>query len=585
MPGLFDALNGALADAAKAGAAAVQACLAAIDELTPKSPFVVINPPKIVLVRKNYQAEGDRLRVHISATAGFAGTGTLSAPANIRLFDEHGVAVPLPYANIPGAQLSAGIALFVEAVAPSAAMGDVTLTLTLAGGPAPLQANPASDSMSCVELTLHLCHYKPVPGGPDEAPLAGDTRVTTGRNIHLQTENRYAGRALLVIRQAVPAAYAGNVVLRSASARLRIFDGADEVPAAGQVALAMPLATANSAIPAAGRRLWVEGAAASADLRDAGLQLEISDLPLHEGDRANLTVLKTRIDLCQSRSTVGQVSPPVADADKMATGRYLHVQDTAEHHGRARVVVHPVEPAAFAGDVNVVVWDATANSAAAPRVRLFAAELPSAAVALAQPHPVSCPAGIPAPAGLALWAEGASVSAALRDTQLRIKVSDAEGWGDEAAITVCQFSRLGVTIPATASPSTRTGFPGHVGHTFELANPAAGPNDFEDEYLINQPIVLIENSILPASRVGLSVVVTPVGVPVRWHALRDRRPAPDGDHASIIALASNREAPSLETAGESLTNKLMADAVGSFHVCAYVDCNGSNALDYMDAAG
>jgi hypothetical protein len=29
----------------------------------------------------------------------------------------------------------------------------------------------------------------------------------------------------------------------------------------------------------------------------------------------------------------------------------------------------------------------------------------------------------------------------------------------------------------------------------------------------------------------------------------------------------------------------MADAVGSFHVCAYVDCNGSNALDYMDAAG
>ena len=585
MPDLFDSLAAALADAVNAGGAAVQECLAAVDALTPKAPLIAINAPKIVLVRKAYQAEGDRLRVNISASAGFAGTGTLTAPANIRLFDAQGVALPLPYANIPGAQLSAGIVLLVEATAPSAAMGDVALTLTLAGGPAPLEANPATDHMSCVELKLQLCHYKPVAGGADPAPLAGETRVDTGRNIHLQTDNHYAGRVLLVVRQAEPAAYAGDVVLRSASGRLRIFGGADEVSAAGQVALAMPLATPNSTIPAAGRRLWVEGASVSAALRDAGLQLEISDLPLHEGDRANLTVLKTVIDLCQSRTTVAQVTVPIAAAGKMSSGRYLHVQDPGNHHGRARVILHPVEPAPFAGDVDVVVWDATANSAAAPRVRLFADELPGAAAALALPHPVTCPAGIPAPGGLALWAEGASVSAALRDTQLRVKVSDAEGWGDAAAITVCQFSELGVQIPSTPSTSARATFPAPAIHTYKLASPAPGANDFDDDYATNAPIVLIENSILASDQVRLSVVVAPVGVPVRWHALRDRRPAPQGDHADIIALAANREAPTLESAGETLTNGLLADAVGSFHVCAFVDCNGSNVLDYMDRAG
>jgi hypothetical protein len=579
MPGFLQAAGNAIANA---GNAVVQACQG--NPLAPKSPSVVIHAPKIVLCRKTYQNEGDRLRVRIGATGGFAGTGTLTGPASIRLFDAHGTAVPLPYANIPGADLSGGITLFIEGVTPSAAMADIALTLTLAGGPAPLAANPATDNMTCVELTLELCAYKPQTGGADPAPMGGDTRVTAGRNIHVQTDRLYAGRALLIVRQAVPAAYAGNVVLREKSGRLRVFDYASEIAAAGQVKQPLPLSTANGAIPAAGLKLWVEGAKVSDGLLDAVFQLEISDLPRQEGDCAKLTVIKTKLHLCQSRRSLNEVTDPIKGDKKMTTGRYLHVQDAGNHHGRARVLIRQVKPVAYAGTVNVVVWDATADSDAAPRARLFAAELPGGAGALAQPHPLVCPAAVPA-AGLELWAEGATVSAALVDTQLRIKVADAEGWGDKAALTVCQLSNMVADIPATGSPVARAGMAAPARHNWTIANPAPGQNDFDEDYVTNPPLVLMENSIRNSDRIMLSVVVAPVGVPVRWRALRDRRPAPNGDHRDVIGLTFNKEQPSLETSGEGLTNRLLADAVGSFHVCAYIDCNGSHAFHYMTDAG
>jgi hypothetical protein len=91
-------------------------------------------------------------------------------------------------------------------------MNDVTLTLTIAGGDKPIVNNPATDTLTCVELQLDLCQYKPKPADPDPVPLSDAAKIATGRNIHLQDERKYAGRCLLIVRQARPAAYPGNAV-------------------------------------------------------------------------------------------------------------------------------------------------------------------------------------------------------------------------------------------------------------------------------------------------------------------------------------------------------------------------------------
>jgi hypothetical protein len=93
-------------------------------------------------------------------------------------------------------------------------------------------------------------------------------------------------------------------------------------------------------------------------------------------------------------------------------------------------------------------------------------------------------------------------------------------------------------------------------------------------------------SILPADPVIMSVQVKPPNVPVSWMAHRDTRPAPKGDNPLIKSSLSPapRDTPTLtQVAGHPLSARLLCDSVGSFHVCAYVDCNGNNLHDFNDA--
>ena len=84
-----------------------------------------------------------------------------------------------------------------------------------------------------------------------------------------------------------------------------------------------------------------------------------------------------------------------------------------------------VKPKTFSGKLEVTSWDATAKSAANPRLKLYAAELPGGG-AHANPHPLNFPGDFPAKGEAELWAEGGTVSAALRDTELRLKVDTSE---------------------------------------------------------------------------------------------------------------------------------------------------------------
>jgi hypothetical protein len=532
-----------------------------------------------------------RIAVRLGASRRFGGKGTLShnAAGGLLVYDaaEAGTLLAMPH-DIPGGTLAGGVTVYVQGATPSARMNDTTLTLALTTAE-PKNNDPATDRLTRIELHLDLCAYKPTPGGADPAPLPANQRINPGRTLHVQTERRIAGRLMMIVRRTTPANYTGSVILKSLNDRVRPYAYAQEVPPLPpqppDVKQPAPLTTANQSIdPALGLRLWVEGRKSSAALRDTGFTVEISDLPHREGDRAQITVVETQVDACQSRTKAGQTPPVVAKKDKMGSGRFLHVQDAGNHHGRARVVVQRVQPATYAGNLELTIWDRTASSAANPRARLFAAEAPGGA-AFANPYPLAFPGGFPAGNEAEFWVGGAVVSGALRDTELRLKVHDAEGWADQAALTVCQFSALTADIPSTPAMTNRAGNSPVARHTYSIAAPAAGQNDFDEDYATNAPLVLIENAIRSADQVNLSVTVAPPLVPVRWAVIRDRRTAPNGDHADVIGLSGNKEAPTVAVHGIGLTNRMLADAVGSFHICPFVDCNGSGHFDFMEKNG
>src|SRR5262249_30476384 len=85
--------------------------------------------------------------------------------------------------------------------------------------------------------------------------------------------------------------------------------------------------------------------------------------------------------------------------------------------------------------------------------------------------------------------------------------------------------------------------------------------------------------------VSLSVQAEPAGVPITWSIQRDTRPAPDGDHADVVALSPS-PLPTLTPDGaDPLKATLLTGAVGSFHIRPFVDCNGNGTFQGDDAGG
>jgi hypothetical protein len=526
------------------------------------SPVIAIAAPKIVLVKKAYQKKGHRLAVRLGTSCAFTGTGTLSASpgGQVKLFDSKGAPLALPLTNIAGASLSKGMTVYVEGVTPSGGMNTTKLSLSLAGGDKTIVNSPATDSLTCVEVTVDLGQYKPTPGGADPATV-GD-KIGAGRNLHVQTKDLFAGRALLIVRKAQPAAYTGELVLKSQDGRVRTFAYAgNEVAKAGQAPEASPFKTPNPGIDAAkGHRLWVEGVKASDKPLDTGFTLGISDLPGVEGDRANITAVEAVLKVHQSRRKPDKDPDPIAPANKLNPGRFVHLQDAGNNHGRARILVPQVKPKTFAGKLELVAWDVAADSAAGPRLALFAAEAPGGA-ALANPH-VFAHSTVPEK-GLELWAQGHKVSGALRDTQLRLRVSDAEGSADRAGFTVAQFTKITATVQPTPTLNAANG----AAMTPAVGAPATHTHtstSYSEDFATNIPLVLMRNS---QPNVALVLTAAPAGLPIAWDAPRNPL-----DHAK---LGSAKETPTLTPAANVYNAALNTNNKGSFRIRPYIDCNGS----------
>lgn len=320
----------------------------------------------------------------------------------------------------------------------------------------------------------------------------------------------------------------------------------------------------------AGVTLFAEGVRASGAMNDVRVVLSLAGGSKPTGPDAvgNLTAVELTVDIHQSRTDAAVAPAALSQADKVAAGRFVHLQ-FGDKHGRAMVTVRKARPHVFNGDLELRALDA--------RVKLFDAERGGAEVPL--PHTLANgPIPVAPDDGVTFWLEGAAVSGALRDTGLKLGLAGVDPEGDLARATVVRLRSLRTHIPATQPHTARMGNGPAARHTHTQAvAPAEG--DYDRDFVANPPLVLVHGSLRAASPARLSVRVDPVGVPLRWDVHRDDRPAPDGDDAAVIA-ASPAAAPTLAQDGaDPRKATLVADAVGSFHVRAFVDCNGSGRFD------
>jgi hypothetical protein len=292
--------------------------------ITP-SPALPASGAIVVLVRKKHTTP-KRWKINVKSDAVFGGIGVLKtggASGAVKVFKSATGNDELPFSGgeiqFP-AFAPTGVDLFIEASAATTKVADLTLTLELRGGTKKIQP-PVTLKVTCVELTLDLCQSR-TSSTTDPTPLSADDKFDKGRFIHRQFGTKH-GRAMLIVRKAKPDDFADPLVLNAtvtgSATRPRLFAEADEVPAAGQTALAFPHEVTG--IAAAGKKFFVEGDGVSGALTDITLQIGVKDID-NDGDRARVTVVQftdlsadipsTPANQTRNRSNGGASNSPVA---------------------------------------------------------------------------------------------------------------------------------------------------------------------------------------------------------------------------------------------------------------------------------
>ncbi len=318
--------------------------------------------------------------------------------------------------------------------------------------------------------------------------------------------------------------------------------------------------------------VFVEAAEASDSVGDVEFELALKskaqwEVAQRDSQKNTITCVDITLDICQSRTKKDSDPEPLSEDDKTKIGRFIHEQDTSDHHGRALLIVRKVLPEKFNGKLVL-------DGVNAANIELFSNERPKAGeAATTLPHDFDLKTE--KNEDKKFWVQGKTVSSALRDISLSLRLKNqTDADGDKVVVTVCKFSKLKADIPSTPPVNVRAANAA-ARHKYEITGGAADHWDFDDSK--NRALVLIENSILPADPINMSVEVSPSGVPVSWDTPRDTRPAPDGDHNDVASLSGN---PTItRDSGNQLKATLQADGVGTFHIGAFVDTNGANKFE------
>jgi outer membrane protein OmpA-like peptidoglycan-associated protein len=368
----------------------------------------------------------------------------------------------------------------------------------------------------------------------------------------------------------LPAKRRGILTVKAASGMIRLFtETGDEITD-----------TANNVFSGTqltkGVQVFAEGLDACAKPDDIQLLLTLAPGSPAAGIQGStrLTAVALTLDIGLTRTAAGVHGVLMSDTDKVNPGRFVHQQDPGFHHGRARLLVRPIQPASFAGTQVL-----SSTDPVAARVALFSDERAAAGQRVVATPLEILSALIPA-GGEDLWVQGRRVSGALRDAGFRLELDGQEG--DRVALTVVRFSSLVADIPSTPARTARPGQPPVPRHTLRRG---AGPNlvatDFDEVFdftrAARRPLVLVEGSVTAAAPINLRVQVAPADVPVSWSIQRDTRP--NGDAQAVVNLSPNA-VPTITNATDPLRANLQSDAVGSFYIRPFVDVNGSNRFDF-----
>lgn len=245
----------------------------------------------VVVVRKPH-TNPQRRAVTLSVNQAFTGSGTFTRSSDaIRFFDAAVGGNEITFNGVDNvftdAQLAAGHTVFAEGARASAAVDDVELRLVVTVNGTP--GLGATARMTSLELILEICAPRTAPG-VEPVPLSAADKVNPGRFLRARSADNSHERSMLIVRQAQPAAFSGELVLVPLNAQVQAFAEADEAPAPGQVPLPNPHVIANASIPANGARFWAEGVSAGNALRDTGFQLGIRNVE-NDGDRVSVTVI------------------------------------------------------------------------------------------------------------------------------------------------------------------------------------------------------------------------------------------------------------------------------------------------------
>jgi Putative peptidoglycan binding domain/OmpA family len=433
-----------------------------------------ITGPDVVVVRKAHTNPARRV-VTLRVSTGFTGSGRLDRSGDaVRVFDAAAGGAELAFDGVDNvftdAQLTAGVTLFAEGRAASAAVGDVTLTLALTVGGTP--GLSTTHTMTAVELLLELHESRRV-AGTDPLPLSEAAKIDPGRFVQVQDAGNHAGRAMLTVRQAQPAAFAGTLALTLLDARTRLFGAADEVAAAGQAVVPGPVLLPNAGVPAAGTRFWVEGAGVSGGLRDTVVQLGLDGVE-PDGDRVQLTV----VELSALTMTI-----PATPART------------------ARLGNSPVPPHVVAGTAVPVPADFEENPTANPPVALIEGSVdPTTPIILGV---TARPAGVPVRWG----------------AQRAAGIPAADGGDDAPAIVALHAAAAPTVTPDAGNPLAATMRTDNSG-TFHVRAFVDGNGNGTFDHRVDREPSIVRNVVLGRATLFLdssvarstTFAVTPVGV-------------------------------------------------------------------------
>jgi hypothetical protein len=337
--------------------------------------------------------------------------------------------------------------------------------------------------------------------------------------VHLTTDQAFDGT--------------GTFAVTTGGGKIRFFTAASD-GAEVQSGQSFPGADLSSGIT-----IYAQGEIPSDAEKDVTLQLSLmgGSKPVKGPATDKMTSVEVTLDICKSRTKPGTDPEPLSAADKIGLGRYLHFQDAGRRH-RAMLIVRKARPETFTGRLLLTAMNG--------QVRCFDVEGPGAEAGTDRetiPNPA-----IPAD-GLKLWAQGAGLSGALHDTGFRLGVDKVDLDGDRVIATVFEINKIEATLRAT--PCKRDG---------TRANVMPAKSSVADSKTFDATAITV---VRACGDLKLTATATPADTPVSWDVER----ASDDDKRL-------KGKPTHSADGSDKKRLLKTDAAGSFHVQAFVDCNG-----------